>query len=1189
MLAKATFCHQKLCRKWRFSLAAFFLSVFTLHPVWADDTEIYFNTNAGSSVKPNLLFMLDATISMDNYDCADGSRTRNLGGCGADDLTPNATATRLERMKAAMTQVLDSLPPDYNVGLMRFGGFDGGRIIYPVSDLAEPGVKEGLNAAVDEIVTVLATPSVGALEEVYRYFYGKEVKHGLRRPLTVPNRSTSQTPVSGLTPERYSRVSHQGSHTGTVIRPPGCDGSDLNDPACAGEYVADGAKYVSPIASECQSNYAVMLTDGGPWVGWGGTARLTDVYNDTISFVQSAPINAGTCENVGVAGKCGQELAAAMRNGDASADLPGQQYITTHTIGFNISNDWIKDVASSEKVFADADDVEGTFVGGGGSYFEADSADDLIGAIDNIVSSVVDTGTTIVQPTVTIDQFTRLSHREDVYLALFKPQLSANWVGNLKKYTFSGADPTLKDKDGNTAVDTVTGEFLDTSTSFWTDTPDGSDILLGGAAGRLDMNNRRIVSNLDVATNPSLLSAGDPNRNEIAADNTFLTPQLLGISEAPAGAAAAAGQVCYLDWTTWAWIGTTHSGFRTCTGVRGLTNFSNNKRHNNDIGAISVGTGVHTIIYDGQNGAGESLCVTSDTDSNILGSMRNRATSFEVGLGECPDSFSAAPSREKLLAWLKGKDIKDDDGDGDTTDARHHIGDPLHSNPTVVTYGEAGATADEVTASSLVFFGTNEGFLHAIDTETGDEEYAFMPRELLSQAGILFSNNTLARNEIKPYGLDGDITLRVIDNNNNGLIESGSDVAQLYVGMRRGGRNYYSLDVSSKADPKFKWSILGGSGDFTELGQTWSKPIPTKIKVGTDASKDVLVFGGGYDPAQDDTNIRSADTMGRAIYIIDADTGALIWSGGKYGATTPSAKHYDFSDMDYSIPANLAVVNDQQTGYMSQIYVGDMGGQLWRFDINNGSVLDDLVDGGVIANFAGDTARHARRFYASPDLSLSKEDGELKMNIAIGSGYRAHPLNEKIDDRFFVVRYPYKGYGDNYGRKVTVGTTDSYPVITELDLYDATDNLVAEGDDTDAEREDLADAEGWYIDLEDSGEKVLDQSSTFQGVVRFVSYVPGMSAGPCDPNLGTSFFYAVNLLDGTPFEDLHEGEPDSYKKDFRKQEVPTPGIAAPVSTIFVKNEGNGTITPTDVSGVNKIYEWDDVSRPRRWFWAEVPD
>lgn len=106
-------------------------------------------------------------------------------------------------------------------------------------------------------------------------------------------------------------------------------------------------------------------------------------------------------------------------------------------------------------------------------------------------------------------------------------------------------------------------------------------------------------------------------------------------------------------------------------------------------------------------------------------------------------------------------------------------------------------------------------------------------------------------------------------------------------------------------------------------------------------------------------------------------------------------------------------------------------------------------------------------------------------------------------------------------------------------------------------------------------------------MVRFISYVPSAATDVCQPSFGSSYFYAVNLLDGTAFEDLNEDVVIPRRKDVRKQAIATPGIAPPVSTIFVKTGSN--ITPIDVSGANKLHDWGDVAEPKRWFWAETPD
>ena len=79
--------------------------------------------------------------------------------------------------------------------------------------------------------------------------------------------------------------------------------------------------------------------------------------------------------------------------------------------------------------------------------------------------------------------------------------------------------------------------------------------------------------------------------------------------------------------------------------------------------------------------------------------------------------------------------------------------------------------------------------------------------------------------------------------------------------------------------------INDNSPGFGNLGQTWSKPFRTNILVdegsGT-VKKSVLIFGGGYDDIYDNDIVNdsafNAASEGNAIYVVDAETGDLIWS-----------------------------------------------------------------------------------------------------------------------------------------------------------------------------------------------------------------------------------------------------------------------------------------------------------------------
>ena len=70
----------------------------------------------------------------------------------------------------------------------------------------------------------------------------------------------------------------------------------------------------------------------------------------------------------------------------------------------------------------------------------------------------------------------------------------------------------------------------------------------------------------------------------------------------------------------------------------------------------------------------------------------------------------------------------------------------------------------------------------------------------------------------------------VYDQDNDGVIESATDFVYLLFGMRRGGDNYYMVEVTDRNSPKLRWIK-----SYPELGQTWSPPVVAKIDIDSSA------------------------------------------------------------------------------------------------------------------------------------------------------------------------------------------------------------------------------------------------------------------------------------------------------------------------------------------------------------------
>ena len=373
--------------------------------------------------------------------------------------------------------------------------------------------------------------------------------------------------------------------------------------------------------------------------------------------------------------------------------------------------------------------------------------------------------------------------------------------------------------------------------------------------------------------------------------------------------------------------------------------------------------------------------------------------------------------------------------------------------------------------------------------------------------------------------------------------------------MRRGGKNYYALDVTNRSSPVLKWVIKGGQGDFAELAQTWSRPQLARIKSGG-SSRTVLFFGGGYDVNQDSENA-GTDSEGRALYMVDATTGARLWWAG--GA--PSSANLKLDDMEYGMPAAVLLADIDADTLTDILFATDVGGQVWRFDIDN-SGDNSVITGGVIASLAGPGADEHRRFYERPDVSLLKRsNGQLVYSVGIGSGYRAHPLSSATQDRYHMLFI-----GDVYTPPV------NYTVLTESDLLNVTDNL----------NPDLSGSKGWYINLE-SSEKVMARSKTIDGLTLFTTFKPNQgNADSCAPSQGLGRLYAVSTLDARPLHNLDgAGTLGSLTKADRSLNLVRGGIQPEPTLVFVKDSD-----PIIVVGTEKVAEIPLYLPTRRTSWED---
>ena len=177
--------------------------------------------------------------------------------------------------------------------------------------------------------------------------------------------------------------------------------------------------------------------------------------------------------------------------------------------------------------------------------------------------------------------------------------------------------------------------------------------------------------------------------------------------------------------------------------------------------------------------------------------------------------ISDADELGDYIGWLLGRDVDDDNGNGNRSETRMDvIGDPLHSKPLALSFGDAKGVR--------VLMGTNHGYLHMFQDNGGsiDESWSYYLPDMLPTLRELRTNAQTGGHTV--YGVDGAATAYVFDEDADGNIEPGTDKVWVFFGLRRGGRAYYALDISDPDSPELMWSLSSQSPGMSELGQTLS-------------------------------------------------------------------------------------------------------------------------------------------------------------------------------------------------------------------------------------------------------------------------------------------------------------------------------------------------------------------------------
>ena len=292
---------------------------------------------------------------------------------------------------------------------------------------------------------------------------------------------------------------------------------------------------------------------------------------------------------------------------------------------------------------------------------------------------------------------------------------------------------------------------------------------------------------------------------------------------------------------------------------------------------------------------------------------------------------------------------------------------------------------------TLIWVGGNDGMMHAIDARTGVEVYAFIPFNLLPKLKALPDGQAIGSPD---YFVDS--SPKLADVRIGTAVASCADVAAttcwrtyLFFGQGPGGTFYQALDVTlagmaSTVDPvtstaaqvlayfadgtkvKFRWSFphysdfdytLAPYGDIKStasslaksVGETWSDPAVGQIA--NQNGRYALLTGSGFFPASTQKNSnRGNNNAGTTFYLINIDDGTVFDSkdvgNDSLGETVDNcatAPTPDCTKIKNAIQADVVATGPPDSRYITKAYVGDLDGNVWRFDFAMVSGLPKIM------------------------------------------------------------------------------------------------------------------------------------------------------------------------------------------------------------------------------------------------------
>lgn len=833
--------------------------------------------------------------------------------------------------------------------------------------------------------------------------------------------------------------------------------------------IVDGTNYRKPSSSQCAGTGVYLLTDGTPNKGSSYTQTMMQDVMGTAFTCSGMMSNAGTVGGGGARWDCIGDYAKALNNKGIKTAMVGFGATFSGVdkpANYTVKPLTLSDGAIYEKKYYDcsklsaepdamnacnlgmeSEDAKTGFTGysnvggyGQGGFYYAKNSQDIVGSILAFISKLDNSIPSIPSGTITIpqDPLNPINLQPYAYLPMIEPKVNSGltiWPGNLKKYEVNQG--TLYGKTN--PADTTASSRLYIQPK--------------------DANGNVIAGSFPTNLNPSTLDLW----STIQATERDKDGNTINVNDR-----------------------VTSGGFyaRLISPVASSKPADNSTRNvyiENGTGLLKVGVSSGELVgFDkiSQTDYAQTLTDSSGTTFN------DKAVKTKIYLLNFL-GYDITKTDDEIKAIAAATDVKAELKKLITTPSGNIrvLGGIVHSQPTLVTYSgkinapnkpdpkdptKIAADAGQVSTidtdrDDYLLFGSMDGALHLAKSATGEESVAIIPKIILKNQLAALKKDSKEGTNLPKFGVDAPWSTKAnykytFNKDGSGTV-SASDV-QIFGGLGRGGSGLYGYDVSTVGTPTQKFAITNTTTGFERMGHILAKPVVGKIQVDSTKSdiKDVLIFGGGYDLCYEDPTFKlnatgnkfaecdsKTSAQGNAVYIVDASNGSLIAS---FSSSTAAGKNVNVANMTHSVVSEITTLDRDNDGLIDHLYFGDLGGQMFRIDLQNGKALNTTPAINTLVrrvtrvlntqDFMADGSNKLiekglqYRFYNKPSVSFYKPSGypERMAVVNIASGDRSNPLSRDRDintaDRVFGIFDRDIARQDLYGddnKKITALTT----------------------------------------------------------------------------------------------------------------------------------------------------------------------